>query len=336
MYLERIDYRGGNPYQVKPDEFIKDHRVIGPLMIELEQQWKETQEYFHSIKARQELLVSKFFQDGIFIPRHVIPATNVNQVITTIEQVGKKPRTFTGIRTAYKSNEVSSAPWVMQRCSETKEEFIKKAVAEYYRWMGKENNEIVPEAIIIMENPDKLGDSELKKDCFILRISMCFDNPNDYYCQLEGRDMTDQTRDLEETVKIAGKWVKNINFDPKKIFRGTLSFEITPYSIRPGNIFWDILLDDNSSTAELILDVKSFLFQKFDLPNLLAHLIALYFITDHKIIQIQGRRSDFQKSSLSPFDFFLGYNIRGAEEIDLIKQFVSNQKLKSWQIPFRE
>lgn len=115
-----------------------------------------------------------------------------------------------------------------------------------------------------------------------------------------------------------------------------MPFEITPYSIRPGDIFWDVLLDDDSSTAKLILDIQSFLFRKFDLPNLLTNLIALYFVTGHKIIQIQGRRSDFQKNSFSPFDFFLGYNIRGAEEVDLVKQFISNQKLKSWQIPFRE
>lgn len=324
-----------------PPDLIREHRLIGPLLMRADELWRQTEETFDSIKARQELMVEKYFSQGLFIPRRVIPALKVEEVLSTIYRATQNSDCFVGLRTAYSSSAtIGTTPWVMQTSQESHEEFFERACRKYQGWVSSDNIE-VPEAVIVMENPLGVGEKTLAKRCFIVRVLV---DPERFAGIIEGRPWTDQTRDLEETIIKDGRRIPNPNFDPKKMFRGNFQFELTPYSISTSDftLSQQFLKHTDRKTEELIQNVENFFKQKLNFSLFLAHLIALYYVSRHSTVQFQGRVNS--GGNHSPyFDFLLGYNIRGAEEYDLgmkakqkYEPVYCGSKLLPWQRPFYE
>lgn len=297
-------------------QYFREHRVIGPMIVEAESAWRETRSHFISLKARQEILLEKFFPKSIFIPRRVIPALNQGEVEATIIDTARMPKTFVGVRTAYSDPRLGTAPWGMQNASETPDGFVERAIKDYRKWISKDQTHI-PEAIIVMQNPEYLGDPSLAMRCFVFRFMLREESST---CFFEGRAWTDQMRSLEETIEVNGKRVPNPDFDPKKIFRGELPFECTPYNVKTGNIIWDerSVPWSDSATKDLLFSIAYYLKENFNLNDIVARLIALSYITNHIVIKFQGRLSQGQEDSLPIFDFLSGYDVGGAEEKSLI------------------
>jgi hypothetical protein len=321
----------------KIPEFLREHRLIGPLVVEANEIWKETWFDFSSIRARQELLIEKFFPKGLFIPRQTILAKNQDAVYKAIWSVLQDPFSSVGIRTAYRNPRgIGKTPWLMQTLGETRNDFFEKAKQNYLKWIDRSSNLEIPEAIIVMSNPLGLGDRGLAKNCFVVRLKI---EPETSVCQIEGKAWTDQTRDLEETKIENGIRVKNPDFDNKKLFHGNFSYEITPYNIKIREVKWDeeFLRNSDEETSRLIQNVGLFFEHLTGMNKLMARMIALNYVTHHIVIQFQGRKNTTSKEE-SYFDFFLGYDIRGAEEYEFgretKKQFLQgycSTELKSWQ-----
>jgi len=232
-------------------DLIREHRLIGPLLVRADELWRQTGGTFDSIKARQELMIEKYFPQGLFIPRRVIPALKVEEVLSTIYKATQNPDCFVGLRTAYSSSEtIGTTPWIMQTSQESPEEFFERACRAYQGWVASDKVE-VPEAVIVMENPLGVGEKTLAKRCFITRVLV---DPERLTGVIEGRPWTDQTRDLEETVKDNGKRVPNPNFDSKKMFRSDFQFELTPYSVAVNDFTWneEFYKRNNLKSRELV------------------------------------------------------------------------------------
>jgi hypothetical protein len=212
-----------------------DHYQLRPLLFEANNIWRDTGTMFRSVKARQEMLVEKFFPKN-FIHRHVIPALDSERVHQTLSEVCLKKDVSVGIRTAFADSRLAGAPWIMQNSSETSEEFLDKTLSKYNEWIRDKNGTGKPEALIIMENPKNLGEPDLAKNSFVFRIALI---PSESRCILEGCPWTDQTRDLEETLVIDGKRIENPHYDVNRNFRGALFFDISPEKIVPKDFHWE-------------------------------------------------------------------------------------------------
>ena len=311
-----------------------DHRQIGRLVSEAEVLWEETGKIYSSIKARQELLAANYFTPGTFVARHVIKADQPEDFYRTLEKVVVKRGVYLGIRTAYASSRLGEAPWIMRRGDESDDEIWERAALAYTSWMEEK---IQPEALIMMENPEGVGDGGLAERCFILRMAVI---PEGGYCLFEGRAWTDQTRSLEETTVVeGGRRVHNPSYDPAKIFRGRVEFDTGYHRVVGKKIEWDqrFLNRANYQTRDLISNVDWYLATRINFPDLIARMIALKETSGHETIQFQGRKAERRREG-SYFDFFLGYNVRGAEEKTLVKDAAYEIKRSTfpWQVPFRE
>lgn len=314
---------------------LSDHYQIGPLIVDARNTWKESNSMFQSIKARQEFIIQKLFPND-FVHRHVIPSHNSETIEKVLFETSLNNNISIGIRTAYADSRLAGAPWIMQNSQETSNEFLTRALSKYEEWMSNKENRNKPEAVIIMENPKGLGEPSLAKNCLVLRLSLI---PRELRCIFEGCPWTDQTRDLEETIVKGEDRVKNPAYLLSNNFNGSLSFDISRKRIVPKEIYWEkeFLARADENTKLLLTNTKRHLATKINLSDLLARLIALNLTTFHETIQFQARKSLFTKNS-PYFDFFLGYGLRGAEEMNIVEEAInkSRRKIHSWQIPFYE
>lgn len=276
--------------------------------------WEEVCGQFRSEKARQELMAKMFFPPGLFVPRHVIKAADTEGVFSAINKVSRMQDVFLGVRSAYSFPRLCSAPWVMRKESENPEDCAARAISAFESWMKQEDDK--PEAIIVMENPNNLGSEKEKKNSFILRAciihyvsTVAYSSSISESLILEGGAWTDQTRNLE----------RNLGSGAIKFFRGEIPFEIIRGNGRivvTSGIQWkftDSFIDPE--IRELLENINDFCMKNVNLSDLIARLEAIYYVGGHDTIQFQGRRNPDEKRKTKYFDFLLGYNLRGHENV---------------------